>query len=188
MSTVSIAGFIVNGMVYVNTTIQGMSLLASYNPEAGFDKLGWWFPNDSQGKISDILASGNDNERHEDISYSGSVLRPDGQFYDIKLAGPAYRLTFAHQPANVMVFPSDTESAFVATFIEHLSMNPDLDNEKGVWSAERIVRILGCFPGCHHFVPFMPFDELKAKVQALPPCELAPFPRAAPRKYERVDL
>lgn len=177
MSTVSIAGFVVNGVVYVNTAVQSMHLMAPYNPEAGFDKLGWWFPNDGQEKISDILVNGDDCERHEDITYSGSVLRHDGRFYDVKLAGPNYRLTFLHQPTPVMVFPADTESAFVATFIEHLSMHPDLDTEGPEWSAERITKILSCFGGCHNFKPFMTLDELKAKVQAMPECKLAPFPR-----------
>lgn len=188
MSTVSIAGFVLNGMVYVNTTVQSMHLLAPYNPEAGFDKLGWWFPNDGQEKITEVLVSGNDAERHEDVTYSGSVLRHDGQFYDVKLAGPNYRLMFVHQPAPVMVFPADRESTFVATFIEHLSTHPDLDTEGPVWSVDRIVKILSCFAGSHNFKPFMPLDELKAKVHAMPECKLAPFPRQRKSDYERVDL
>lgn len=177
MSVVNIAGFVVDGMVWVNSTSQGINYYEPYQPENGFGQVGWWFPNDGTYKIDKILLDGKDNARHSGIVYNGTVLMRDGMFYDIKLAGEDHRLMFCHPHAEVMVFATEAQDAFVATYIEHLAQHPELDTADVPWSAERIIGILKSFPGNHEFVPYMPLNELVARVKQLPEVELAPFPR-----------
>lgn len=177
MTTSAISGFIVNGMVYVNRTQPGMYIPVPTTVEDGFTEHGWWFPTDGVHMLTKVLSDGNDRSRHEDITYSGALLKDDGKFYDIRLAGPHYRLVCAHGTAPVMVFPEDKESSLVASFIEHLSLNPELDPEGGVWTPERIIKILGHFPGNHNFSPYIPLEELIAKVKERGSKAFADFPR-----------
>lgn len=182
MNSVYISGVIIDDQIYVNTNHVGLYLPMPSNPEEHFTIHGWWFPTENVRMLTDVLDTGKDNLRHEEITYAGTLIRAGGEILDVKLAGPNYRLVSTHSHRRVVVIPEDKESSLVSTFIEHLALNPDLDPENGNWTIERIEKICSVFPGNNRFVPFMKFSELVAKLDENGTVPFAEFPRSENKK------
>lgn len=172
MSTMCISGVIIDGMVYINTSRSGINLPTLATGDEGFTKQGWWFPTDTAELMTRVLTTGDDTLRHPEVVYSGTLIRGDGSITDIALAGPNYRIVSAHGKTPVIAIPEGRDSSMLSTFIEHLSMHPEIDPENGVWTIERIERICSLFSGNHHFKPYMELSEI---VSTLSEMEILPF-------------